>query len=183
MKNRFMASKPQLAEFDQTVAATAETVDAVAREMDSKWGVNRLLRSCPDAGLRERMERQLQKFNAAIWESDDAATVRAHGTGVVKGWQALERAAVAAGMEPLTAGREIETAMDDGSVLVIVPSVDRYVRRTGDDRAMIVIAADAVAQLLRQQSETVKAVMREFPGAAIESVRPIDWSKGDDIPF
>jgi hypothetical protein len=173
-------------ESDRKIIGVIETVDGVARELESRWGVGRLLTSCPDRGLRERMERQLEKFNSAVWETRNATEVANHGDGVVKGWMALERAAVAAGVEPLAIGREIETRMPDGSVLIIVPFADSYRRPDDEERAVTVISAEAVASMVAAQVPAAGAtVMSSFPGAIIEGVRaiPIDWRKGDEIGF
>ena len=168
---------------DRKIVGVIAAVDGVAREMERRWGVNRLLTSCPDPVLRERMERQLEKFNSAVWETRDPAEVAAHGDGVVKGWRALERAAMDAGIEELAVGRQIETRMADGSVLIIVPTADAYVRPDDEEREVTVISAEAVAALVKAQGDVVDAVVKNFPGAIIEAARPIDWDTGDEIGF
>ena len=168
---------------DKKVVGVIAAVDGVAREMERRWGVNRLLTSCPDRMLRERMERQLEKFNSAVWDARGPDEVTAHGDGVINGWRALERAAMDAGIEELAVGRQIETRMADGSVLIIVPTVDAYVRPEDEEREVTVISAEAVAALVKAQGDVVDAVVKNFPGAIIETVRPIDWDTGDEIGF
>ena len=60
----------------QMIQAVIDGVDHVALEMERKWGVGRL-RLLVDVDLRVAFDRQLEKFNAAIW-SHDLEDVRIH---------------------------------------------------------------------------------------------------------
>jgi hypothetical protein len=53
-------------------------------------------------------------------------------------------------------------------------------------REMRVFGMDEVAKALDALGEVVLETKRVFPGATVTAVRskpPMDWEKGDDIPF
>lgn len=91
-------------------------VDLVAHRLTLKWGVNRLLELAPP-DLKAKFDNQMGKLEAAVIGGDVALVQELVG-GCCRGWQALERAAIAAGHvphEPLI----FEVAVDG----VVVPVV------------------------------------------------------------
>src|SRR6187455_446643 len=73
--------------------------DQTAAEMEAKWGVDRLrLLVSPD--LREKFDRQRYLFNQAIWHGE-LEVVRREAGRMVTAWLALDKAATAAGKQPL----------------------------------------------------------------------------------
>lgn len=75
-----------------------DRLDRVAAYMETRWGIGRLESLAP-ADLRVKWERQREKLNVAI-EENDKANVSALVEGSIRGWNALEGAAKAAGHVP-----------------------------------------------------------------------------------
>src|SRR3954468_24554258 len=89
-----------------------DAVDAVATEMEAKWGVGRLRLLVP-ADLREKFDRQRLKLNGAIWHGKSIEDVRVESERMVKAWQALDAKATTLAQEPLAAS-VWEVALADG---------------------------------------------------------------------
>ena len=166
------------------IDAAISAVDACVIQMERKWGVNRLNNVCQDSDLRETMQNTLQEFNQAIFNGD-AFMAKKRGTGIIKGYGFLEKHAIERGVEPLTAGRELEGLLPNGSVLVIVPSHDSYVRPEGETRDLTVLDMNAVVELLAEKLEPVQMISKQFPGAIVSEVRGKKGEKEfyDEIPF
>jgi len=154
--------------------------DAVSK-VERKWGVDRLI-WVVGGDLRDRFEAQMDLLNAAIDKMDDVE----HQVDVtLRGVAALERAAIAAGVQPLS-GEWVEGKMDDGRVLAIVPNDYEVSRVKRDNREMVVYSVDEIGRLLADwdASKTVDAVKAVFPGATVEKVRTqLAKDLNDDIPF
>jgi hypothetical protein len=166
------------------IEASISSVDACVIQMERKWGVNRLNNVCQDSDLRETMQNTLQEFNAAVFDGD-AFMTKKRGTGIIKGYGFLEKHAIERGVEPLTAGRELEGLLPNGSILVIVPTHDSYVRPANETRDVTVIDMNAVIKLLAEKLEPVKMVSKHFPGAIVSEIRGKKGEKEphDEIPF
>ena len=145
---------------DPKTEAVRQT-DMAVRELELRYGPGRLLAACPDLALAEKMRRQMQLYNDAVY-GGSAADTQVQAQGLIKGYQALERAFLRAGGQPLDHAAVIETELDNGSVLAI--------------------GAGTVAEMFDKRTrETLAAVSRHWPGAHIESARrkPLE----DEIPF
>ena len=79
-----------------------QQLDAVARNMEIKWGVGRL-ELLVASDLREKFTRQEGKLNDALQEGRHADVV-ALAAGMARGWEALDKAAVSAGHSPPAVG-------------------------------------------------------------------------------
>ena len=160
-------------------AEAVRQTDMAVRELELRYGPGRLLAACPDLALAEKMRRQMQLYNDAVY-GGSAADMQAQG--LIKGYQALERAFLEAGGQPLDHSAVIETELDNGSVLAIVPDITQYSPRPGETREVLAIGAGAVAEMFDKRTrETLAAVSRHWPGAHIESAKrkPLE----DEIPF
>jgi hypothetical protein len=80
--------------------AYLDGADETASEMEAKWGCDRL-RLLVGPELREKFDRQRYLLNQAIWHGELEAVRREAGR-MVAAWQALDRAAVAAGKQPIS---------------------------------------------------------------------------------
>lgn len=155
-------------------------VDTAVRAIEQRYGPGRLMAACPDLDLAEKMRRQITKYSEAVWEGtvDD---VRVHGAALIRGYQALEKVYLAS-FEPLDHSKVIEAPLGDGSVLAIVADITGYKPAPGDQRAVLAIGAETVAQMWDEQAKkTLGAMAQHFPGAKIESVTA--KLPEDDIPF
>jgi len=174
--------------------AHIDGADAVAIAMEARWGSGRLRLLVP-VELRERFDRQRFRFNAAIWHGDLEA-VRVESERMVKAWQALSRAAEAAGVEELPRG-VWEVTLEDGTVAVLsrYRGATRTTDRDHDGRRVVHYSLEEIGTMLSHYREVVK-VKEAFAGATVERIRqtiddPLDGIRdgislketlNDDIP-
>ena len=180
-------SKPSKQHYAPSQMAMRRMQDALHRyddrvsEVERKWGVDRLI-WVVGGGLKDRFEAQMDLLNAAIDKMQDVE----HQVDVtLRGVAALEQAAIAAGVQPLT-GEWIEGKMPDGRVLAIVRNDYEVSRVKRDNREMVVYSVDEIGRLLAgwDESKTVDAVKAVFPGATVDKVRTkTEKELNDEIPF
>ena len=185
-------SKPSKAYYRPTAAHDRRMQDALHRYDDvvsryeAKWGVDRLP-WLVGTDLRERFEQQMDKLNKAI---DDRVDVDHQVEVTLRGVEALERAAIERGAQPLT-GDYIEAAMPDGRVLAITRTSWDVAKVKRENREMVVYSAEEVAMLIAKSEEDkagalVSKIKDTFPGAVVESVKPKTKTEeflDDNIPF
>lgn len=150
-------------------------------EVERKWGVDRLI-WVVGGGLRDRFEKQMDLLNEAIDKMQDVE----HQVDVtLRGVAALEQAAIAAGVQPLS-GDWVEGRMPDGKVLAIVPNDYEVSRVKRDNREMVVYSVNEIGRLLADwdANKTVEAVKDAFHGATVEKVKTrTEEELNDEIPF
>jgi hypothetical protein len=146
--------------------AAIDAADLAATAMETKWGAGRL-RLLVAADLREKFDRQRYLFNTAI-QHGDLEAVRRESTRMVTAWQALDRAATAAGQTPL-APKVWEVALDDGSVAAIVPDDQHAGAVVADGRQVAVYTLDEIGRLLSAYPGIAKIKSR-FPGAEVTRI-------------
>lgn len=166
-----------------------EALDEVARQMELKWGVDRLpaLVAGFDPDLAARFWSQLEKLNAAC-ETGAIDEQERQATRMRAAWLRLDREAEEAGCEPLEA-RWLEGRLPNGWVLVVAPDAASAHRMANDRRQAVVWSIDEIARVL-WQFEMVNEAKTVWPGAKVESARvdpermkpKVDWSKGDELP-
>ena len=170
------------------IQGLVQSVDTLTDEMERKWGVGRLRMLVPD-DLRERFDRQWQKWQAA-YAAQDLAAVRAHSEAMRRAWAALEAGATEAGHAPL-APEVWETRMPHGAVLAIVRTQQEAHALARDCRERKVWTLDEVGRVICawEGRRWVEAVHEHFPGAKVQAVRftprgsEVDWALSDEIPF
>lgn len=147
--------------------AAIDGADAVAIEMEDRWGVDRL-RLLVSADLRERFDKQRFKFNSAIFYGD-LQTLQKEAERMVTAWRALDRVAEAEGMTKL-APCVLELGLADGTVAAIVP--DRAHGKLVDvaGRKTVVYSHEEIATMLSHYREVV-TVKEAFPGAEVTAIR------------
>lgn len=150
-------------------------VDALAAEMEAKWGVGRL-RLLVAADWREKFDRQRYLLNQAIWHGD-LEDVRQQSRRMTAAWRKLDELATAAGATRLDPEAVWEVALPSGTVAAIVPTMAYAGRVRAEGRAVAVYTLDEIARLL-VASPTVVAAKQIFPGA---EVVPIRRSVGDPL--
>lgn len=149
--------------------AALDGVDAVAVEMEGKWGNGRL-RLLVDAALREKFDRQRYKLNMAVTNGglDD---VRREAPRMVNAWRALDKAAEAAGATHRPT--EVwELTLEDGTVVGIVQDAAVISREVPLDRRMAIFTTDEIARLLMHYRELLKPKV-VWPGATVVQVRKV----------
>lgn len=166
-----------------------EALDEVARAHELKWGVDRLPRlvAAFDPDLAAKFWRQLEKLNAAC-ETGYLEEQELQANRMRNAWMALDRAAEAAGADPISP-RRIEGRLEDGRLLVVVDGPEAAWKVANDDRAAVVWTIEEISRVL-WMFELVNDAKLVFPGARVEQARvdpertkpKIDWSKGDQLP-
>jgi hypothetical protein len=164
--------------------AYIDGADETAAEMEAKWGCDRLrLLVAPD--LREKFDRQRYLLNQAIWHGE-LEEVRREAGRMVTAWLALDRAAAAAGKQPL-ASEVWEVPLEDGSVAAIVQDYAQARAVVAEGRAVSVFTIEEIARLLSNYPDIAKAKL-VFPGATITAVRrsvddPLEAVQDTDEPL
>jgi hypothetical protein len=161
-------------------------LDALAREMERKWGHGRLLALVPD-DLAERFLSQHRKMRAALQAQDFKQAV-CEIDRMANAWRALDSVAERSGasvISPIV----WETLLSDGTVVAIVRDDDEAHAVDPVDRKMRVYTLDEIARLIEGFPQ-IAAIKDEFPGATVKDVRervppPDEWwgDTGDEIPF
>jgi hypothetical protein len=151
--------------------AYIDGADETAAEMEAKWGVDRLRLLVPPE-LREKFDRQRYLFNQAIWHGE-LEDIRREAGRMVNAWQALDRAAVAAGA--VKAKPEVWEVAGANFVYAIVrDDYDAY-SVNAEGRQVVVFTLEEIARLLAAYPDIAQA-KAVFPGAQITAVvrRSID---------
>ena len=158
--------------------------DRAAREADQTWGVDRLP-ELVSPQTAEKYGSAIAKLNAAI-DADDPELAAAKAAVCIRGLQAMDAEARAAGHKPTADYWEFDL---DGFRLAII-------RETGDwtvvtrERPDIeaVYSMREVAVMLRDL-KSVHAIKAEFPGSTVQKISPKSLPKsfyqagGDPLPF
>ena len=155
-------------------------LDRMAREMDRKWGVDRL----PDLVSPEMAAKYgsaMGKLNAAVRESDVAHTV-ARAEVCVRGLRAMDAAADAAGM-PHSDPDIWEYQIDGHTFGIIADGRDwpaAYAKREG----ITIHTMREVALALKHYGQIVVDVKQAFNGAEVVAVRKTkEKIEYEEIPF
>jgi hypothetical protein len=161
--------------------AYVDGADETAAEMEAKWGCGRL-RLLVGPELREKFDRQRYLFNQAVWHGD-LEDVRRESGRMVNAWQALDRAAEAAGRAKLSP-LAWETTLEDGTVIAIVRDDSDAHAVVGDGRQVAVYTIEEIGRLV---ADTSKAKL-VFPGATVTAVRrsvedPLDGIHDTKLPI
>ena len=161
-----------------------ESVDHVASELELKWGAGRL-RLLVNETMRAKFDRQLAKFNDAVWSYDDRK-IEKHSQAMRRAWQALDKEAEATGAEPLDP-EIFETALQDGTVIAICRNnAEAYVaarRFKAEGRDVNVWSIDEVGRMIASVPSLVD-IKRHFPGATVKNFKTAVHKDFDDVvPF
>ena len=162
-------------------SAYIERLDEVARQhAERRWGIGRLPRLV-DPGLRLRFDRQREKLNQAV-AADNPGIIKIQAEGMARAWQALDKAATAAGALPLKP--EIwECRLPASGRIVAIVRTEAEARHVAPDRECWSLAE--IALLIERLGDGVRQVKATFPGAAVIGLRPHELEEllDDEIPF
>jgi hypothetical protein len=158
-----------------SIQATLEHLDAVAEEMEAKWGVDRLPHLV-GKDLREKFLAQQAYTDSAI-AAHDHTTIPA-AEAMERAWRTLDTVAMADGQ--LTAIHRVwQTTMPDGRVLAVAKDRRSYKAVKAD----VFMTIDEVAQVVVGMPDLVAKAKAAFPGATITGVSDFDFEVGDEVPF
>jgi hypothetical protein len=161
-----------------------DDLDLVAIEMERKWGADRL-RTLVAKDLRAKFDRQRYLTNQAIWHGD-LEDVKREARRMITAWNALDRAAEAAGASRLVP--EVwECVGRSGAVYALVKGGNEARAVSPSGRYVKVYTLDEIANLLDAFPEIAK-VKETFHGASVERVRtrvtdPLDVFVDTKVPL
>ena len=159
-----------------------DQVDAVAVEMEAKWGVDRLPRLVP-TDLAAKFYSQLEKLNAALLVGSPADR-EYHGQRMILAWRYLDSEAAKLGAKALDK-RQMEGRLPDGRVLIVTDTAENAHAITRDNRAAVVWSMAEICRVL-WKFEMVNEAKVQFEGAEVIECKPfkadINWANGDDLP-
>lgn len=167
-----------------------EGLDHLAKQMETKWGVDRLPLLVSDQ-LRAAFYQQKDLLDEAL-TSGDLALIDIQVGGMKRAWEALDQAATQSGQSILSADIwEVKLPVSGRVVAFVKTSAEAQVIARPDLETWTV---SEIAQLIDGMDENVRAVKQLFPGAEVTAItkketpsqtdeKPFDWSKGDEIPF
>lgn len=159
--------------------------DRIAREMDRKWGVDRLPSLVPPE-MAAKYGAALHSLNEAISANDPKAT-EANAANCIRGMQAMDVAAIAAGHKTATGDLLAEYDLDGFHFGILPGDGETWpaVRETRSDLQVFTIREVACALKAYAGHVLVQAAKQHFPGAEITAIRPrpeINWNHGDELP-
>lgn len=161
------------------IADAIKPVDRVAADMERKWGASRLpFLVSPD--LAGKFGSARDKWHAAV-RAGDPELVRAKGEVVVRGWQALDAAATAAGHEPMPA--QVWSATHEGrryAVCARTEDAHKVAVELGSGITVLSLSELLMGWQMLAERRMVEAAKAVFPGATVEK---LDKARGDVLPF
>lgn len=179
-----------------TLQAYLTGVDETAREMEAKWGIERLP-TLVDAQLRAKFNRQVLSWQTALEEAWSAQFLTANmleavslkAAAMQRAWGALDAAAAEAGHRPI-APWVWEVPLQDGTVAAIVQTTAEAGKVIADGRHLVVYTLAEIANVIDALPTTIIQAKTLFPGAKVMPPRdranrphqpgvPFD----DQIPF
>ena len=158
-----------------------EPLDRVAVEMEGKWGVGRLQRLVPP-DMAAKFSSAREKLNDAIRDNDLDAVV-SKAAVLIRGWQALDKAATEAGHKTYPEG--VWSAKHRGTTYTVCldrADVSKVAKDAADPAHVVTLAELLLVWDEFQGKRVISEAKSLFPGATVESVKD---AKGlnDEIPF
>ena len=155
--------------------------DREATRMERKWGYDRLPELVP-ADLAMRYGGAVAFLNKAIEDCDPAAAAAA-SENCVKGLRAMDAAATNAGHQPPAAIAHGE--VDGWAFRIVADAADQSAL---PDDGIPTFTLRAVGNALKAylDSPLVAATQAAFPLADVKRIKPkdpVDWNRGDELPF
>lgn len=158
-------------------------LDETAIRCEEKWGIDRLQKIVPPE-TASRFGSAKAKLDAAL-EADDADEVARRASVLARGWEALDKAATAAGHQP----EEVEAWLwrdEDGKPHAFVRDVADAVKYGKRHPGVVIWSMPEVvrtaAAFAAEMGKLGTAAKTTFPGAEIVDIRDKEVPS-DEIPF
>lgn len=161
----------------------AAPLDRVAREMDAKWGVDRLV-TLVSPVTAERYGRAMAAMMAA-YDADEPDTVAAHATNCIKGLTVMDAEATAAGHKPADP-RVWQINIDGKRYGLVEDAAYLAIAERQNPGVEIITLRQAVVGRFPERFGLVGNVIAAFPGATVAAIRPrsqLAEELDDDLPF
>ena len=169
-------------EYDQ-IDGALKPLDALASEMEARWGVGRLQELVAPA-TAAKFQSAKHKLDLAIADGGVGEVIK-RAEVLMRGWQVLEQEAIDAGNKPMPADIWIASAEEEYGK----PAVQYAIAKSNSDASLaqtdlMVYTLPEVARIIRAFNSgllaNVDAVKDLFPSAEVKDIRPI---VEDDVPF
>jgi len=158
-------------------------LDNLARQMDARWGVDRLVGLVPPA-IAERYGAAIAHLHS-VYDAEDPAQTAAAAANCMRGLQAMDAAATAAGHQP--ADPRVWMIEADGHRYGFVEDAALVaIAERNNPGVKIVTLRQAANSLAITQNAVVVAAVVNFPGATVTAIRPrtqLEEEIGDEIPW
>ena len=158
-------------------------LDKVAAELEAKWGVEQLP-SLVSPDLAMKFERARQQLDEAV-AADDPVLTAQKAAALIRGWRKLDAEATAAG-HPIEPDKVWHCEQGDFAIAIVQDHSHGKYAAEGHR----VFTIDEVTRLISAQYKAVYDVKTVFPGSEVTKITqngegkpPMDWEKGDEIPF
>lgn len=166
----------------ETCRAAVNSVDAVARELEMKWGIGKL-EELAAPNLAVKFEQARQNFSEAC-QLDDSEYLVQKANNLITGWRKLETTAIQAGHKPGSAevwyGIAPEDCDEYNFAIVKWPSDAANIDR---DKYPIVYSLDEVCRIIKSfQQPLVEAAKTTFKDSKIIDIKT-GGNLNDPIPF
>ena len=179
VKEQMKAAAYVWREQSMEVSLAVQPLDLVAIGMEGKWGYGRLTRLV-STEMAQKFGSAQDRLTAAI-KADDADEVTARAVVLMRGWQALEDAAVAAGHTPLPAGTWSVGFEGRGYTVVLDRNdADAVARKNSSPETVVCVHELLAAWTVLRGRDTIEQVKRMAPGATVQRLCE---RTGDDLPF
>jgi hypothetical protein len=156
--------------------------DTAARDMERKWGVNRL-EGLVSPDTAAKYGSAIGKFNAAM-DANDPADVAARAAVCIRGMAAMDAEAATAGHQPIPPEAwEVEV---DGQLCAILADGAQWPVYAALRPGVRTYTLREVGNALAAYGQTVAAVKDAFPGSEVKAVRKptkLEAELNDEIPF
>jgi len=156
-------------------------LDAVAAEMEIKWGVGRLPELVAPS-LADKFYQQQSILDAHI-EAKNAQAVTEAAGAMVRAWQALDSAAQISGALPIFQ-TQWQGTTPAGQKIRLVRQAESSLNMLEDDELMLTF--DEVLLLVDKMPDLLRKVKAAFPSTITritDKSEEMDWERGDEIPF
>lgn len=163
-------------------ASKLQHLDAVAHEMEIKWGVDRLP-TLVDADLAAKFTAQAKLVDDAI-AGGRREEIELRAEGMIRAWQALDTVAEARGALPMFKlvwdGR-----LSDGRRVALVREDSGYMAGKHASGADLVFTFPEVLRLIEGMPEMLLEAKMKLGGTVtgVSDKPPLDFAVGDEVPF
>tara|TARA_R110000868_G_scaffold10053_4_gene49268 strand:+ start:283 stop:855 length:573 start_codon:yes stop_codon:yes gene_type:complete len=168
----------------EAIFAAIKPLDQMAVDMETKWGVDRLPKLVsPDTGRKFGSAKA--KFDQAT-SSEDPELVAKRANTLIRGWQAMDAEATAAGHNPIADEVEVWTAVDDnGKSFSVVKTQAVATHLAKANVAGKVYHLEEISRVIawfEKKAAIVPEAKKLFPGAEVVGFNSRSVPE-DDIPF
>ena len=160
--------------------------DRLARDMETKWGIDRL-QGLVSPAMAKRYGEVIAQLNAAVEAADPAAVVTA-SEAAIKGLHVMDAVATGAGHQQ-AAGLFIEHEIEAGDGepafrfgVLIDGQQWQAAKAARPDLQFFTMREIGIAMRNLQSAFPIAQIKAKFPAATISGIRkpPVDWKNGGD---